>query len=517
MDQAELRAIQAPLKERYANDPEAALVTLQANGELGEGVSCSVTTGRALAEAGLHPASGGDGTQLCSGDMLLEALVACAGVTLRAVATSLGIEVDCGRVRAEGDLDFRGTMAVGREAPVGFSAIRLAFELDSDADEEELATLLKLTERYCVVFQTLSTPPELSVAVIGRLRRSRCPGRWRHIGELAKARATRRSSERADGQALAELETRPSGLPAGLEIEWLGVSGYRISCEGKTLFIDPYLSRVPLRNLLLRRPTLPDPGALDRFVQAPGEVVGVLVGHTHFDHAVDAPAIARRFGCTAYGSDSLVRLMGLHGLAEQAVEVEPYRTYELGPFEVSFTPSVHSKLLLGLAVPYDGALTCEHLDALSPNAYRCGQVWGISIAVAGVRLYHQGSANLIDDAIRERGRRRLPRRRRRARLHRGLLEADPPPPRTPRRRPHPLRQLLPPARRADGVRLQRQALRAARGDRRRQRRHRGRGAAPSGPLLGAVLGGDLLDRPHRAHRPGAEQRPRAPSGRARIR
>ena len=229
------------------------------------------------------------------------------------------------------------------------------------------------------------------------------PGPLGHVGELARARATRRSTTRADGQALAELETRPSGLPAGLEIEWLGVSGYRISCEGKTLFVDPYLSRVPLRNLLLRRPTLPDPGALDRFAQAPGEVVGVLVGHTHFDHAVDAPAIARRFGCRAYGSDSLVRLMDLHGLAGQAVEVEPYRTYELGPFEVSFTPSVHSKLLLGLAVPYDGALTCEHLDALSPNAYRCGQVWGITIAVAGVRLYHQGSANLIDDAVREKG------------------------------------------------------------------------------------------------------------------
>jgi len=131
-------------------------------------------------------------------------------------------------------------------------------------------------------------------------------------------------------------------------------------------------------------------------------VAGVLVGHTHFDHAVDAPAIARRFGCKAYGSDSLVALMGLHGLADQAVEVEPYRTFELGPFEVSFTPSVHSKLLLGLAVPYDGDLTCEHLDALSPSAYRCGQVWGISIEVAGVRFYHQGSANLIDDAVRER-------------------------------------------------------------------------------------------------------------------
>ncbi|MFI5028116.1 MAG: MBL fold metallo-hydrolase [Solirubrobacterales bacterium] len=230
------------------------------------------------------------------------------------------------------------------------------------------------------------------------------PGPLGHIAELAKARARRGSSERADSQALAELQS-PSleALPAGLEIEWLGVSGYRLSCEGKTLFIDPYLSRVPFRSLLSRRPTLPDPAALDRFLRAPGEVVGVLVGHTHFDHAVDAPAIARRFDCRAYGSDSLLTLMGLHGLAEHAVEVEPYRTYELGPFEVSFTPSVHSKLLLGLAVPYDGALSCEHLDALSPGAYRCGQVWGISIAVAGVRLYHQGSANLIDDAIRERG------------------------------------------------------------------------------------------------------------------
>jgi L-ascorbate metabolism protein UlaG (beta-lactamase superfamily) len=227
-------------------------------------------------------------------------------------------------------------------------------------------------------------------------------GPLRHLGELARARATRRSSERTDGQALAELEARPLRLPAGLEVEWLGVSGYRFTYEDQTLFVDPYLSRVPFRDLLLRRPTMPDPAALDRFVTAPGETVGVLVGHTHFDHAVDAPAIARRFGCKAYGSKSLLSLMALHGLAERAVVVAPYRTYELGPFEVSFTPSVHSKLLLGLAVPYDGELTCEHLDSLSPGAYRCGQVWGISIAVAGLRFYHQGSANLIDEAIRER-------------------------------------------------------------------------------------------------------------------
>jgi L-ascorbate metabolism protein UlaG (beta-lactamase superfamily) len=224
----------------------------------------------------------------------------------------------------------------------------------------------------------------------------------RHLGELAKATATRRSGERADSQALAELQARPLALPVGLEVEWLGVSGYRLSYEGRTLFIDPYLSRVPFRDLALRRPTRPDPVALEHFAGAPGEVVGVLVGHTHFDHAVDAPAIARRFGCRAYGSKSLANLMGLHGLAERTVEVEPYRTYELGPFEVSFTPSVHSRLLLGLAVPYDGELTCEHLDSLSPGAYRCGQVWGITIRAAGAVLYHQGSANLVDDAIRER-------------------------------------------------------------------------------------------------------------------
>jgi uncharacterized OsmC-like protein len=158
----ELRAVQAPLKERYAEEPEAALVVLSATGTLGEGVSCSVDTGRAIAAAGLHPASGGDGSLLCSGDMLLEALVACAGVTLRAVATSLGIAVPGGTVRAEGDLDFRGTLAVDRDAPVGFRAIRLTFDLDTDATEQELATLLKLTERYCVVLQTLAVSPELS-------------------------------------------------------------------------------------------------------------------------------------------------------------------------------------------------------------------------------------------------------------------------------------------------------------------------------------------------------------------
>jgi uncharacterized OsmC-like protein len=159
----ELRAVQEPLKQRYRDDPESALVTLAATGELDAGVACSVQTGRALAEAGLHPASGGDGTLVCSGDMLLQALVACAGVTLRAVATSLEIPVT-GSVHAEGDLDFRGTLAVDREAPVGFTAIRLWFELESDASEEQLETLLRLTQRYCVVLQTLTDPPRMSVS-----------------------------------------------------------------------------------------------------------------------------------------------------------------------------------------------------------------------------------------------------------------------------------------------------------------------------------------------------------------
>jgi uncharacterized OsmC-like protein len=165
MDRDELRAIQTPLKERYEESPEAAMVTLRADGELGEGVTCSVDTGQAIAAAGLHPAAGGDGTLLCSGDMLLEALVACAGVTMGAVATSLGIAIEAGTVHAEGDLDFRGTLAVNRDAPVGFRSIRVSFDLDTDADEEELETVLKLTERYCTVFQTLSTPPRLSAEV----------------------------------------------------------------------------------------------------------------------------------------------------------------------------------------------------------------------------------------------------------------------------------------------------------------------------------------------------------------
>jgi uncharacterized OsmC-like protein len=168
MDGEQLREIQTPLKERYRSEPQAARLTLSATGALGEGISCSVQSGRAIAEAGLHPMGGGDGSLLCSGDMLLESLVACAGVTLRSVAASLGIEVAAGSVRAEGDLDMRGTLSVDRHAPVGFSAIRLSFELDSDADEQQLATLLRLTERYCVVLQTLAAGPELSASMTTR-------------------------------------------------------------------------------------------------------------------------------------------------------------------------------------------------------------------------------------------------------------------------------------------------------------------------------------------------------------
>src|SRR5204863_652635 len=158
--------LQKPLKEKYRSEPDAALVTLKARGKISEGISCEVETGSTVVKAGLHPATGGDGSLLCSGDMLLEALVACAGVTLSAVATAIGVAVEGGRVHAEGDLDFRGTLGVDRDAPVGFRAIRLRFELESAASREELDTLLRLTERYCVVLQTLAGTPELSASIV---------------------------------------------------------------------------------------------------------------------------------------------------------------------------------------------------------------------------------------------------------------------------------------------------------------------------------------------------------------
>jgi uncharacterized OsmC-like protein len=171
VDSAELRAMQQPLKDAYREHPEQAVVTLRAQGQLeDQAISCSVETGQALAVAGLHPATGGDGSLVCSGDMLLQALVACAGVTLKAVATSLGIDVAGGTVTAEGDLDFRGTLAVGKDAPVGFRSIRLTFDLDTEASLEQVQTLIRLTERYCVVYQTLAHPAQLSVSAASLTR-----------------------------------------------------------------------------------------------------------------------------------------------------------------------------------------------------------------------------------------------------------------------------------------------------------------------------------------------------------
>jgi uncharacterized OsmC-like protein len=165
MTRDELRAVQAPIKEKYRTEPEAGVVTLRAMGRIGQGITCSVQTGKALVEAGLHPASGGPGTFVCSGDMLLEALAACAGVTMAAVATSIGVELRSGTVRAEGDLDFRGTLGVSKDAPVGFRDIRLTFDVDTDATAEQVANLVRLTERYCVVYQTLRQAPGISVGV----------------------------------------------------------------------------------------------------------------------------------------------------------------------------------------------------------------------------------------------------------------------------------------------------------------------------------------------------------------
>ena len=165
MDSNALKELQAPIKAKYRADPNEAVITLKAEGAIGEGVSCSVDTGRAIVEAGLHPATGGSGLQACSGDMLLEALVACAGVTLNAVATALDLEVRAGRIRAEGDLDFKGTLGVDKNVPVGFRNIRLAFDVEGDLSDEQLATLTKLTERYCVVYQTLKSNPPIKVDV----------------------------------------------------------------------------------------------------------------------------------------------------------------------------------------------------------------------------------------------------------------------------------------------------------------------------------------------------------------
>jgi L-ascorbate metabolism protein UlaG (beta-lactamase superfamily) len=220
------------------------------------------------------------------------------------------------------------------------------------------------------------------------------------LSSFARFCAHRQARENADESVMRELAGNPVGLPAELELQWLGVAGYRLTYQSHTLYVDPYLSRVPLRAVFARTAARVQPELYDRHLgRESGTVVGILVGHTHFDHAIDVPALAARFDTKVYGSNSLARLMALHGQAQRAVLVEPHRPYELGPFVVRFIPSVHSKLLFGYKIPFDGELTCEHLDALSPSAYRCGQVYGIHITVAGTSLYHQGSADLIDSQI----------------------------------------------------------------------------------------------------------------------
>ncbi|HTR52667.1 MAG TPA: MBL fold metallo-hydrolase [Kofleriaceae bacterium] len=188
-------------------------------------------------------------------------------------------------------------------------------------------------------------------------------------------------------------------LPRGLELTWIGTAGFRLAYEGTVVWIDPYVTRLPLGALVRRRVVPPDADAIARWID---RADALLVGHTHFDHALDVPAIVRRTGCRAYGGSSLAHLLGLYELGDRAVVVAPHRDYEVGPFRFHFVPSVHSKLQLGLGIPYSGELTCEHVDELVPQAYRCGHVMGIWIEVAGTRFYHQGSADLIEDEIRDR-------------------------------------------------------------------------------------------------------------------
>ena len=223
----------------------------------------------------------------------------------------------------------------------------------------------------------------------------------RHAIDLVTYAATRKGHDRRDASTVADLAVGPDqlGLPPGLEVRWLGVAGFALSYQGTTVLIDPYVSRVPFGDMVRRRSVVPSRPLIDAWVP---RADAVLVGHTHFDHALDTPEIARRDGATVYGSTSAKHLMGLYGMADQAVSVEAHRTYEIGPFEVSFVPSVHSRLVLGMKVNQGGELTCEHVGDLSPKAYNCGQVWGIHIAVAGATLYHQGSADLVDDELSKR-------------------------------------------------------------------------------------------------------------------
>lgn len=219
-----------------------------------------------------------------------------------------------------------------------------------------------------------------------------------NLGELLAYAATKPRHDRADREAADALTVAPDqlGLPASVELQWLGVAGFALTCEGTTVVIDPYVTRCGIDALVRRRVVAADAGRLDRYVP---RADAILLGHTHFDHALDTPALARRDGATVYGGASAAHLMGVHGLAGQAVEVEAHRAYEIGPFTVTFVPSVHSKLILGRAVPNGGEITCEHVEGLTTSAYCCGQVWGIQIEVAGTTIYHQGSADLLDDEL----------------------------------------------------------------------------------------------------------------------
>lgn len=217
--------------------------------------------------------------------------------------------------------------------------------------------------------------------------------------ELVAYQARKNVHERDDRDALGALESVSLELPQGLRIEWLGVAGYRLIYEGQTLLIDPFVSRFPLASFLRRRTTLPDPELVAAF-DAQGSVAGIVCGHAHWDHSLDIPAFTRRFDARAFGSASLANQMTLHGLRGLAETVAPNQRYEFGPFTVSFTPSKHAKVALGVRVPMDSDTSVTSLRDLTPQQYRCGQVWGIRIEVAGVVIYHQGSADLIDAAIR---------------------------------------------------------------------------------------------------------------------
>lgn len=217
-----------------------------------------------------------------------------------------------------------------------------------------------------------------------------------HLASGLTYLATARRQQISDRLTSEQLAT-PLPLPPGLELRWIGTAGFRLAYEGTVIWIDPYVTRLRLGDLVRRRVVPADEGAVARVID---KADAVLVGHTHFDHALDVPAIVKRTGATAYGSQSLDNLMRLHGLT--ATVVEPHREYEVGPFRVHFVPSVHSKLQLGFGIPYSGELTCDHLDHLTPQAYRCGQVWGIHIAVAGMTFYHQGSADFLADELRDR-------------------------------------------------------------------------------------------------------------------